>query len=71
MHSEIAQACVDHCQLVALHRNQEDMEQQILRFTVDGIMQGVHYTATHDYVELLAAIYSIKDFLKQKRQVLV
>jgi hypothetical protein len=62
---------VDHCQLVALHRKQQDMGQQIEKFTVDTIMQGVHYTATHDYVELVAAIYSIKEFLQQKRQVLV
>uniref|UniRef100_A0A2Z5TRT6 DNA repair protein RAD51 homolog 3 n=1 Tax=Reticulitermes speratus TaxID=60591 RepID=A0A2Z5TRT6_9NEOP len=66
---EISEACVDHCQLVALHRKQQDMGQQIEKFTVDTIMQGVHYTATHDYVELVAAIYSIKEFLQQKRQV--
>jgi hypothetical protein len=47
------------------------MGQQIGNFTVDALMRGVHYTATHDYVELLAAVYSIKDFLQQKRQVFV
>jgi hypothetical protein len=47
------------------------MGQQSENFTVDTIMQGVHYTATNDYVELVAAVYSIKDFLQQKRQVLV
>jgi len=71
IHSEIAQACVDHCQLVALHQNLQNMGQQTEKFTVDTIMQGVHYTATHDYVELVAAVYSIKDFLQQKKQVLV
>lgn len=67
----MAEACVDHCQLVAFHQDQEDMGQQIENFTVDAVMQGVHYVATHDYVELLAAIYSINDFLHQKRQVFV
>ncbi|XP_021935813.1 DNA repair protein RAD51 homolog 3-like isoform X2 [Zootermopsis nevadensis] len=66
---EMAEACVDHCQLVAFHQDQEDMGQQIENFTVDAVMQGVYYVATHDYVELLAAIYSINDFLHQKRQV--
>jgi len=47
------------------------MRQQIENFTVDAVMQSVHYTCAHDYVELLAVIYSIKDFLQQKRQVLV
>jgi hypothetical protein len=47
------------------------MGQEIENFTVDSVMQGVHYTATHDYVELLAAVYSIKDFLQQRRQVFV
>lgn len=54
-----------------MHQNLQNMGQQTEKFTVDTIMQGVHYTATHDYVELVAAVYSIKDFLQQKRQVLV
>jgi len=47
------------------------MGQQTEELTVDTIMQGVHYIATHDYVELVAAVCSIKDFLQQKKQVLV
>jgi hypothetical protein len=47
------------------------MQVQIENFTVDALMQGLHYIATHDYLQLLAAIYSIKQFLLQKKQVLV
>jgi hypothetical protein len=71
VYPEMAEACVDHCQLVAFHQDQEDMGQQIENFTVDAVMRGLHYTATHSYVELLAAVYSIKDFLQQKSQVFV
>jgi hypothetical protein len=56
---------------VAFHQDQEDMGEQIENFTVDAVMRGVHYIAAHDYLKLLAAIYSIKQFLQQKKQVLV
>jgi hypothetical protein len=56
---------------VAFHQDQDDVGEQSENFTVDAVMQGVHYIATHDYLKLLAAIYSIKQFLQQKKQVLV
>jgi hypothetical protein len=47
------------------------MREQIEDFTVDAVMRGVHYVVTHDYLKLLAAIYSIKQFIQQKKQVFV
>lgn len=56
---------------MATYQNQEDMREQIEDFTVDAVMRGVHYVVTHDYLKLLAAIYSIKQFIQQKKQVFV
>lgn len=56
---------------MAFHQDEEDMGEQLKNFTVDAVMRGVHYIATHDYLNLLAAVYSIKEFLQQKKQVLV
>ncbi|XP_030648090.1 DNA repair protein RAD51 homolog 3 [Chanos chanos] len=59
---DIAQAAVDHCSLLA-----DDAEQRksLKEFTVEKILSNLFLIRCHDYVELLAEIYLLPEFLAQ------
>ncbi|XP_061105271.1 DNA repair protein RAD51 homolog 3 isoform X1 [Conger conger] len=64
--ADLAQAAVDHCSLLA-----EDAEQReaLKEFTVETILSNLFLFRCHDYVELLAEIYLLPNFLAQHPEV--
>ncbi|KAG7322715.1 hypothetical protein KOW79_014061 [Hemibagrus wyckioides] len=62
----VARAAVEHCAALA-----EDQEQRgaLESFTVEKILSGVFLMRCHDYVELLAELHLLPDFLKKHPQV--
>ncbi|KAJ8402206.1 hypothetical protein AAFF_G00370710 [Aldrovandia affinis] len=63
---DMAKAAVEHCSLLA-----EDTEQQeaLKEFTVETILSKVFLFCCHDYMELLAEIYLLPNFLAQHPEV--
>ncbi|XP_077462903.1 DNA repair protein RAD51 homolog 3 [Stigmatopora argus] len=59
---DLASAAVRHCTLIA-----EDAEQRdaVKAFTVESILSNIFLVRCHDYVELLAEIYLLPDFLSR------
>ncbi|KAJ9581526.1 hypothetical protein L9F63_023300 [Diploptera punctata] len=66
---EIAKACVDHCQLVAFHQSEGSLENEVSNFIETTILQAIHYTSACGYTQLLAAVFSIQDFLQKNSKV--
>lgn len=64
--ADMAQAAVEHCSLMA-----EDTEQReaLKEFTVETILSNLFLFRCHDYVELLAEIYLLPNFLAQHPEV--
>ncbi|KAM7411079.1 hypothetical protein PAMA_021181 [Pampus argenteus] len=63
---DIATAAVRHCSLLA-----EDTEQRdaMATFSIETILSNIFLVRCHDYVELLAEIYLLPDFLSQHPRV--
>ncbi|KAG9351866.1 hypothetical protein JZ751_023117 [Albula glossodonta] len=63
---DMAKSAVDHCSLLA-----EDTEQReaLKEFTVETILSNLFLFRCHDYVELLAEIYLLPNFLAQHPEV--
>uniref|UniRef100_A0A8C9VTG1 DNA repair protein RAD51 homolog 3 n=1 Tax=Scleropages formosus TaxID=113540 RepID=A0A8C9VTG1_SCLFO len=63
---DMAEAAVKHCSLLA-----EDTEQReaLKGFTLETILSNLFLFRCHDYVELLAEIYLLPDFLAQHPEV--
>ncbi|XP_071369430.1 LOW QUALITY PROTEIN: DNA repair protein RAD51 homolog 3 [Centroberyx affinis] len=63
---DLAAAAVKHCSLLA-----EDAEQRVAMetFTVETILSNLFLVRCHDYVELLAEVYLLPDFLSQHPKV--
>ncbi|XP_054640506.1 DNA repair protein RAD51 homolog 3 [Dunckerocampus dactyliophorus] len=63
---DLAAAAVRHCSLLM-----DDAEQQdaMTTFTVDTILSNIFLVHCHDYVELLAEVYLLHDFLSRHTKV--
>ncbi|XP_064208421.1 DNA repair protein RAD51 homolog 3 isoform X2 [Anguilla rostrata] len=66
--ADMAQAAVEHCSLMA-----EDTEQReaLKEFTVETILSNLFLFRCHDYVELLAEIYLLPNFLAQHPEIVL
>ncbi|XP_029467321.1 DNA repair protein RAD51 homolog 3 isoform X1 [Rhinatrema bivittatum] len=63
---DIAEACVQHCKLISeSHEHGEGMAS----FSLDNILSQIYYFRCHDYVELLAQVHLLPDFLLQHPEV--
>ncbi|XP_042264611.1 DNA repair protein RAD51 homolog 3 [Thunnus maccoyii] len=63
---DIAAAAVRHCSLLADDAEQRDA---VTTFTVETILSNMFVVRCHDYVELLAEIHLLPDFLSQHPRV--
>ncbi|XP_061746030.1 DNA repair protein RAD51 homolog 3-like [Nerophis ophidion] len=63
---DIAAAAVRHCSLLADDADQRDA---MTTFNVDNILSNIFLVRCHDYVELLAEVYLLPDFLSAHPQV--
>lgn len=59
---DIVTATVDHCKQIASGDQDAD---DLADFTAEGVLSRIHYYRCHDYIELLATIHLLPDFIKQ------
>ncbi|XP_050407985.1 DNA repair protein RAD51 homolog 3 isoform X2 [Patella vulgata] len=64
---DIADATIQHCNFM-LKQNQDDVS-ELKDFRLENVLKGIHYFRCHDYIELLANIQLLPDFLKEHKQV--
>ncbi|XP_068124737.1 DNA repair protein RAD51 homolog 3 isoform X2 [Hyperolius riggenbachi] len=67
--ADIANACFLHCSLITQAHPEEDHRKAMQRFTVRNILSQIYYFHCQDYVELLAHIHALPDFLVQHSKV--
>nr|XP_020642618.1 DNA repair protein RAD51 homolog 3 [Pogona vitticeps] len=60
---DMATACIRHCQLIAEMHPEEDHQPALKTFSLENILSHIYYFRCHDYVELLAQVYLLPDFL--------
>uniref|UniRef100_A0A8C0FXX2 DNA repair protein RAD51 homolog 3 n=1 Tax=Bubo bubo TaxID=30461 RepID=A0A8C0FXX2_BUBBB len=66
---EIATACVQHCQLIAETHQEEDNLKALETFSLESILSHIYYFRCRDYIELLAQVYLLPDFLSEHSKV--
>ncbi|KAG8451753.1 hypothetical protein GDO86_003808 [Hymenochirus boettgeri] len=66
---DLANACVVHCKLITQTHNNEDQLKAMQTFTLDDILSRIYYYSCHNYIELLAQIILLPDFLKDHTKV--
>ncbi|XP_073471261.1 DNA repair protein RAD51 homolog 3 isoform X1 [Aquarana catesbeiana] len=66
---EIANACVLHCSLITQAHQEEGHRLAMQRFTANNILSQIYYFSCQDYIELLAHIHTLKDFLAKHLKV--
>ncbi|XP_077338356.1 DNA repair protein RAD51 homolog 3 isoform X3 [Lithobates pipiens] len=68
---EIANACVLHCSLITQAHQEEGHSLAMQRFTANNILSQIYYFSCQDYIELLAHIHTLKDFLAKHLKVIL
>ncbi|NXF87064.1 RA51C protein, partial [Eubucco bourcierii] len=68
---DIATACVQHCQLIAEAHQEEDHLKAVESFSLESVLSHIYYFRCHDYIELLAQVYLLPDFLSEHSKVRV
>ncbi|XP_063152285.1 DNA repair protein RAD51 homolog 3 isoform X3 [Candoia aspera] len=68
---EIAEACIHHCRLIAEMHPEEDHQIALETFSLENILSHIYYFRCHDYMELLAQIYLLPDFLSGHSKVVL
>ncbi|XP_075051171.1 DNA repair protein RAD51 homolog 3 isoform X2 [Mixophyes fleayi] len=66
---DIANACVLHCHLITQANQQDDHKIAMQRFTLNNILSHIYYFCCHDYIELLAQIHILPEFLAQHSKI--
>nr|XP_028564737.1 DNA repair protein RAD51 homolog 3 isoform X2 [Podarcis muralis] len=61
--ADMATACVEHCQLIAETHPEEEHQTALETFSLENILSHIFYFRCHDYVELLAQVHLLPDFL--------
>ncbi|KAM8797207.1 DNA repair protein RAD51 homolog 3 [Eudromia elegans] len=67
--ADIAAACVQHCQLIAEAHQEEDYLKALETFSLESILSHIYYFRCRDYIELLAQVYLLPDFLSEHSKV--
>ncbi|XP_055652432.1 DNA repair protein RAD51 homolog 3 isoform X1 [Falco peregrinus] len=67
--ADIATACVQHCQLIAEAHQEEDHLKALEMFSLESILSHIYYFRCRDYIELLAQVYLLPDFLSEHSKV--
>ncbi|XP_044286062.1 DNA repair protein RAD51 homolog 3 isoform X3 [Varanus komodoensis] len=63
--ADMASACVQHCRLIAELHPEEDHMTALGTFSLENILSHIYYIRCHGYVELLAEVYLLPDFLSE------
>nr|XP_055242730.1 DNA repair protein RAD51 homolog 3 isoform X2 [Gorilla gorilla gorilla] len=66
---DLATACIQHLQLIAEKHKGEEHRKALEDFTLDNILSHIYYFRCRDYIELLAQVYLLPDFLSEHSKV--
>ncbi|XP_010949346.1 DNA repair protein RAD51 homolog 3 isoform X2 [Camelus ferus] len=66
---DLANACIQHLQLIAGTQMAEEHPEALQDFTLENILSHIYYFRCHDYTELLAQVYLLPDFLSEHPKV--
>uniref|UniRef100_A0A8C5LTF9 DNA repair protein RAD51 homolog 3 n=1 Tax=Leptobrachium leishanense TaxID=445787 RepID=A0A8C5LTF9_9ANUR len=66
---DIANACVEHCELITQSNQEDEHIKAMQTFTLQNILSRIYIFRCHDYVELLAQIHFLPVFLEQHSRV--
>ncbi|NXY65722.1 RA51C protein, partial [Callaeas wilsoni] len=66
---DIAAACVQHCHLIAEAQQEEDHRKALETFSLENILSHIYYFRCRDYIELLAQVYLLPEFLSEHSKV--
>ncbi|XP_057572248.1 DNA repair protein RAD51 homolog 3 isoform X1 [Hippopotamus amphibius kiboko] len=66
---DLANACIQHLQLIAGTHMGEEHPKALQDFTLENILSHIYYFRCHDYTELLAQVYLLPDFLSEHSKV--
>lgn len=66
---DITTTTIQHCQQICQMEADEDISNSMKVFTVESVLSHVHYYRCHDYVELLATVHLLPDFIKDHPKV--
>ncbi|XP_001500693.6 DNA repair protein RAD51 homolog 3 isoform X1 [Equus asinus] len=66
---DIANACIQHLQLIAGTHLGEEYSKALEDFTLENILSHIYYFRCRDYTELLAQVYLLPDFLSEHSKV--
>lgn len=62
---DITTATIQHCHQIAQMESDEETESSMTDFTMEKVLSRVHYYRCHDYIELLATVHLLPDFIKE------
>ncbi|XP_044600672.1 DNA repair protein RAD51 homolog 3 isoform X3 [Equus asinus] len=68
---DIANACIQHLQLIAGTHLGEEYSKALEDFTLENILSHIYYFRCRDYTELLAQVYLLPDFLSEHSKVIL
>ena len=66
---DIAKATVAHCKDIAQAERNQEQVQRMKTYTAESVLDGVHYFRCHDYVELVACVNLLPNFIKDHPKV--
>ncbi|XP_073091473.1 DNA repair protein RAD51 homolog 3 isoform X3 [Manis javanica] len=66
---DLATACIQHLQLIAGTHMGEEHPKALEDFSLENILSHIYYFRCHDYIELLAQVYLLPDFLSEHSKV--
>eukprot|EP01027_Heterolobosea_sp_BB2_P016626 GEZU01023647.1.p1 GENE.GEZU01023647.1~~GEZU01023647.1.p1 ORF type:complete len:266 (-),score=52.81 GEZU01023647.1:640-1437(-) len=66
---EVARALVTHLQRMAAARGAQEQIDAVVNFSVDQILSNIYYYRVHDFIEQLALVNVLSDFLSTHPQV--
>ncbi|XP_057392642.1 DNA repair protein RAD51 homolog 3 isoform X3 [Balaenoptera acutorostrata] len=68
---DLANACIQHLQLIAGTHMGEEHPKALQDFTLENILSHIYYFRCRDYTELLAQVYLLPDFLSEHSKVIL
>ncbi|XP_068387380.1 DNA repair protein RAD51 homolog 3 isoform X1 [Eschrichtius robustus] len=68
---DLANACIQHLQLIAGTHRGEEHPKALQDFTLENILSHIYYFRCRDYTELLAQVYLLPDFLSEHSKVIL
>ncbi|VDI78263.1 RAD51-like protein 2 [Mytilus galloprovincialis] len=66
---DVTTATIQHCQQISQMESDEETKSSMSQFTTEKVLSRIHYYRCHDYVELLATVHLLPDFIKDHPKV--